>query len=288
MRKASFLWLVVGLVLGAGTVLLGVGWRHSSSSALTASEAETVAEVQELIGDLMPLETGSGDNPLASVPLVTPSQPTPSAFDAICQELAAAEANPGHERLHYPKLIEVDESHVSTAPAAPPAALDGDSIAIPYTGSHSCTLEKLGKVQLPHGIYQQLKSPALLFVRAGADGCIEVYPPLDLERDAAGRKLDEEAARRQRRLWYSRMTALRLEPGGGFTLPEEFIQSADLDGYLVIIGVGDHFEIWDAQRWQEYVNQDGQPTTDSSPEVSRPRGGVPSAWSGILKAGFFQ
>ena len=275
MRKASIAWLISGIFLGAATVIVTVGVRQSHSG-LSAGETQTLAEVQALLGD--PAADGGSDWQTGTpMPLPTP---TPSLSPELARDLAAIQnqqhvpaLEPMVERIHAPRIVLSDETHVSISSREPPRhPLLASSVhgfdPLPYTGSHSTKLEKLGKILLPEGVCQQLKSPGVLFVTAGPDGCLELYPPIALDRDAAGRKISDEEARRQRRLWFSRMTALRVEANEGGAhqvgLPPVLVQAADLDGYLVIIGVGDHFEIWDAQRWQDYV--DGKPL----PAVANP------------------
>ena len=260
MQKSSIVWLIVGMVLGAGSAVIAVGVRQSSST-LTAGEAQAVAEIHDLLGDPSPSED-SGHYIQRAPEYYPPTPPFP-----LQPELAQMEKQQElietatGERIHAPKIIEPLEDTPVSIPArptwsAPPLAGDHD---LPFTGTHKCQLEKMGKIHLPEGVGQQLKIPPVLFVMAGPDGCIELYPPIALDHDAAGRKLGDEAARRQRRLWYSRVTAVRVEQtpeGSSLVLPKALIEQAGLDGYLKIIGVGDRFEIWDAERWQEYV--DGQ------------------------------
>lgn len=259
MRKSSIIWLIAGVVLGAATVVVTVGVRQSNAG-LTASEAQAVAEVQELLGDPSPSGIGL--------------EPIPSLSPELARDLAVLEkqqrfvdpspaAPASGELLHAPTIIEpIEEAPVSIPSRQPriqPARPSQVSHqGLPYTGTLPSKLEKLGKLLLPEQVCRQLKMSGVLYVTRGTDGCIELYPQVALDRDAAGRKLSEEEARRQRRLWYSRMTALPVmsfnQDGWQIELPLDLVQSADLDGYLVIIGVGDHFEIWDAQRWQDYVD----------------------------------
>jgi septal ring factor EnvC (AmiA/AmiB activator) len=40
---------------------------------------------------------------------------------------------------------------------------------------------------------------------------------------------------------------------GRFVIPKNLLQFADLSGIVVIIGVGDHFEIWNRGKWERYM-----------------------------------
>ena len=63
----------------------------------------------------------------------------------------------------------------------------------------------------------------------------------------AGEKED-----REKRLWFSRVTQVDVAADGTFRLPEDIIQFAGLKAELVLVGVNDHYEIWDVDRWDDY------------------------------------
>ena len=50
-------------------------------------------------------------------------------------------------------------------------------------------------------------------------------------------------------------------------IPDRLIQFAVLQHEVILIGVRDHLELWDAQRWQRYLN-DHSPRFDAVAENS--------------------
>lgn len=134
------------------------------------------------------------------------------------------------------------------APASPPPAL-------PLTGSYACALEKQ-EVTLPATIRKLMDRPPVLYVGLGPDQqCLWVYTPADLDR--LNEQLErlpggDERVHRCRRLCFSRIEKVLIDGDGRVELPAELIEAAGLKKKLVLIGARDHFELWDAERWQQY------------------------------------
>jgi MraZ protein len=62
-------------------------------------------------------------------------------------------------------------------------------------------------------------------------------------------------ARVFRRLVFAQTEAVDVDGSGRILLPERLGQFAGLKHEVVLIGVRDHLELWDGQRWQEYLAQ---------------------------------
>jgi MraZ protein len=124
------------------------------------------------------------------------------------------------------------------------------------TGTHPRTLDDKKRIVLPKKVREQLGEPATLFVAPGPDQCLWVYTPASLER--LGEQLDQRPAtdadaRIFRRLYFAQMEAVDLDRSGRILVPERLLQFAGLEHEVVLIGVRDHAELWDAHRWQDYL-----------------------------------
>jgi MraZ protein len=125
------------------------------------------------------------------------------------------------------------------------------------TGTHPRTLDDKHRLALPRRVRELLGDPATLFVTPGPDGCLWLYTQADLER-LAGR-LDQAPAadaeaRVFRRLYFAQTEAVDLDRSGRMLVPERLVQFAGLERDVVLIGVRDHLELWDAGRWQRYLD----------------------------------
>ncbi len=58
-----------------------------------------------------------------------------------------------------------------------------------------------------------------------------------------------------RRLLFAQAEAVDLDNAGRLLIPERLNQFASLTKEVVLIGVRDHLELWDAVKWNAYVNE---------------------------------
>jgi len=126
------------------------------------------------------------------------------------------------------------------------------------TGTHPRTLDDKKRMALPKRVREQLGEPETLFVTPGPDQCLWLYTQQGLERLAD--RLDQAPAtdaeaRVFRRLYFAQTEAVDLDRNGRILIPERLGQFASLQREVVLIGVRDHLELWDATRWQEYLTQ---------------------------------
>ena len=124
------------------------------------------------------------------------------------------------------------------------------------TGTHPRSLDDKKRMTLPRRLREQLEDPQTLFVTPGPDQCLWLYTQGGLEQLAA--KLDQAPAtdaeaRVFRRLYFAQTEAVDVDGTGRILIPERLIQFAGLRHDVVLIGVRDHLELWDAQRWQGYL-----------------------------------
>ncbi len=126
------------------------------------------------------------------------------------------------------------------------------------TGTHTRSLDDKKRLALPKRVREQLGDPGTLFVSPGPDQCLWLYTKAGLE-ELAG-KLDESPAtdaeaRVFRRLYFAQTEAVDLDRTGRILIPDRLHQFAQLQHEVVLIGVRDHLELWDAQRWQQYLTE---------------------------------
>lgn len=138
------------------------------------------------------------------------------------------------------------------------------------TGTYPRTLDEKHRLVLPSRIREQLGETKQLFVAQGLDQCLWVYDPPGLEK--LSEKLDQvpatdAEARTFRRLFFAQMEAVDLDKNGRILLPDRLIQFARLERDVILLGVRDHLELWDAARWNEYLSANS-PRYDASAEAT--------------------
>jgi len=138
------------------------------------------------------------------------------------------------------------------------------------TGTYPRTLDDKKRMALPRRVRELLQEPATLFVTPGPDQSLWVYAPEALERLAA--RLEQAPAtdangRVFQRLYFAQTEAIDVDRSGRILMPDRLLQFAGLKHDVVMIGVRDHLELWDAERWQQYL-ADNAPRFDSVAEAA--------------------
>ncbi len=126
------------------------------------------------------------------------------------------------------------------------------------TGTHPRTLDDKKRLALPKRVRGQLGEVEQLFVTPGPDQCLWLYTQEALE--GLAQKLDQspatdKEARVFRRLYFAQAEAVDMDGNSRILLPERLVQFAGLQRDVVLVGVRDHLELWDAARWQTYLAQ---------------------------------
>lgn len=128
------------------------------------------------------------------------------------------------------------------------------------TGTYPRTLDDKKRLALPRRVREQVGDKAQMFIAPGQDQCLWIYDQDRLE--TLSEKLDQTPAtdaeaRVFRRLFFAQMEAVEVDGSGRILVPERLVQFASLVRDVVLLGVRDHLELWDAQRWQNYFAQHG-------------------------------
>jgi MraZ protein len=128
------------------------------------------------------------------------------------------------------------------------------------TGSYQRSLDEKCRFTLPKSIRDTLEQSGglVLYVAPGTDGSLVVYTEASFQR--LGEQLGQGPPNAQdirafSRLFYSQ--AQRVEPDrqGRIRIPSDLVALAVKGREIVLIGVRDHLEVWDRQRWQGYLGQ---------------------------------
>jgi MraZ protein len=121
-------------------------------------------------------------------------------------------------------------------------------------------LDDKKRLALPKRLREVLGNPESLFATPGPDLSLWLYTKQELERLAG--KLDETPAtdaeaRVFRRLYFAQTESVDIDRNGRVLIPERLLQFAEIKHDVVLLGVRDHLELWDAARWQAFLTQHG-------------------------------
>ncbi len=99
-----------------------------------------------------------------------------------------------------------------------------------------------------------------MLISPGPDKCLWLTNQPHLER--LGERLDQSQANEAdvrvfKRLYFAQTEKLSVNADGRVSIPDRLASFAGLHQELVLVGIDDHFEVWDAGRWRQYTQQKG-------------------------------
>jgi MraZ protein len=141
------------------------------------------------------------------------------------------------------------------------------------TGTYPRTLDDKKRLVLPSRVRELMNMPGVLYLTPGPDRCLWIFTQEALERLAE--KLDQSPVTdaevlAYRRLYFARSEAVSVDRAGRILLSDRALQLAGLKQEVVLIGVRDHLELWDAGRWESYLSENA-PRFDAVAERAFPK-----------------
>ena len=93
----------------------------------------------------------------------------------------------------------------------------------------------------------------------GYDTCLAGYTTEDWDKqvqELLSASLGDKESLEKKRFFFGSMVYLEIDEHGRFVIPKNLLEYAHLTNKeVVIVGVGDHFEVWDEESWKNYVNK---------------------------------
>ena len=123
-----------------------------------------------------------------------------------------------------------------------------------FFGEYSVAFTGAGRIVLPKKLRALLKGNTFVLTK-GFDRCLAGYDREDWEHRAQELlqvSLLEKENLEKRRFLFSSAVYLEIDEQGRFVIPKHLLQFGLLEKNIVILGVGDHFEIWESDRWNTY------------------------------------
>jgi MraZ protein len=178
-------------------------------------------------------------------PLLKPETPLAAGTVIRLPGDACVSADEGEPVKPLPSM------HPKAGPARP-------KVVLPLTGTYPANLDDKKTMTLPAGIREQLTGADTLLVSPGPDQCLWLTNQAHLER--LSQRLEQSPAREIdvrifKRLYYAQTEKAALDADGRVSIPERLAQFAGLHQEVILVGIDDHFEVWDAARWRLYTQQ---------------------------------
>ena len=126
-----------------------------------------------------------------------------------------------------------------------------------FLGEYSHRLTKENRLALPKKIRAEISGNEVILA-SGFESCIAGFDRKKWE-EIAKKQLEvplyEEKGRVLRRQLFAQAMVLPIDTQGRVVLPQSLMTWAGIKEEVVVIGAGDHFEIWDRKKWQQYLKR---------------------------------
>ncbi|PIU37175.1 division/cell wall cluster transcriptional repressor MraZ [Candidatus Roizmanbacteria bacterium CG_4_8_14_3_um_filter_34_9] len=126
-----------------------------------------------------------------------------------------------------------------------------------FFGEYQINFSGSGRLLLPKKVRELLKGNTFILTK-GFGNCLSGYDKDDWEKRASellNPSLLQPTDMENRRYIFSSLVYLEIDEQGRFVVPKNLLEYGQLKDKVVIIGVGDHFEIWEQQVWQKYQKE---------------------------------
>ena len=121
-----------------------------------------------------------------------------------------------------------------------------------FTGEYHHNLDAKGRMIIPARFRDTLVNEFV--VTRSLDGCLSLYAPAEwkiLEDKLNALPMTNQSARRLKRFLLGGAVVCELDKQGRILIPPVLRENAGLQKDVVLLGVGDHAEIWSSEKYLE-------------------------------------
>lgn len=121
-----------------------------------------------------------------------------------------------------------------------------------FLGEYVHVLDDRGRITLPRKIRQELVGEEIVVSR-GFDACIFGFDRESWEKEAEKHlegSLTDPKSREIRRFLFAAAENIEIDRLGRILLPAHLKEHAKIEKNVVVVGAGDHFEIWEKTVWE--------------------------------------
>ena len=139
-----------------------------------------------------------------------------------------------------------------------------------FNGEYKCSADAKGRLLVPAKLRELFPEGEAVYLVRSLDHCINLYTESrwnSFEEKIA--TLPETESRAVRRFFYASMQDVEPDGQGRILLPVGLREYAGITKACIVLGCGDHAEIWDEESYLQYV---AETRTESVEEILRRNG----------------
>ena len=127
-----------------------------------------------------------------------------------------------------------------------------------FLGSYKTYFSGKNRLILPKRFTKEFGTEDKFYILLGENGQIWGFDPTNwfkLTGSILEFPLSTEEGRVKRLKLFPKAQECILDSQGRFVLPQEFVENLSFKKEVLMIGAGDHFEVWDLNLWQKQWEQ---------------------------------
>ena len=142
-----------------------------------------------------------------------------------------------------------------------------------FLGLYEYAMDERGRVPMPPRFRDDLVRGVVL-TQGSPDRCVRGFSTDEFEKQA-GLYLAEPSVGRQgrivRRALFARAYSAELDRAGRVLIPPPLRRWANLEGQVVVVGIGEGFEIWNAADFDRTIDDEADEFTQALESLARLR-----------------
>lgn len=129
-----------------------------------------------------------------------------------------------------------------------------------FFGTYFHTLDNKGRIVIPSKL--RAEAGRLVYILKGFDGALSIYKESEFDvlvKEIESLPFNKKNSRDYLRIQLASACQLEVDQQGRVQLPAHLLAKYGISKEVIIIGVGDHMEVWDKTTYEQYekkVEQD--------------------------------
>ncbi len=130
-----------------------------------------------------------------------------------------------------------------------------------FSGEYECKIDAKGRIVLPAKVKVKLPdiSTTELVVKRGFEPCLVVYPMIEWKKvfnKVSGLNEFSKEYRTFQRNFLRGAQEVDMDANGRVLIPKSMTGFASIEKKVIVVGVGNRFEIWNPEKYEEYLIAD--------------------------------
>ena len=124
-----------------------------------------------------------------------------------------------------------------------------------YFGSFTHNLDEKGRLMIPRKMREELGYK--VYIMKGFDGSLSLYNEdryQELVKEFSRLSFNQQKVRDYLRIQFASTYEMDVDKLGRVQLPTALLNKYNIGKEVMVLGIGDHIEVWDKAKYEEYEN----------------------------------